>query len=85
MSWTRDQLGPLFAPDQRLDTSEPHLDDVSAELAYVAQQVSRVPVAASLLPRPLALLANDDVCCCQVPDIVVAYMPQRVFARTLTY
>ena len=58
---------PFFAPDQRLNTSQLHLDDVSAELAYVAQQVSRMPVAASLLPGPLVLHAIHDVCCCQIP------------------
>ena len=61
---------PFFAPDQRLNTSELHLDDVSAELAYVAQQVSRMPVAASSLPGLLVLLANHDICCCPIPYLV---------------
>ena len=70
MPWTCDQLAPLFAPDQRLNTSELRLKDVSAELAYVAQQVSRMPVAASSLPRLLVLLANHDICCCPIPYLV---------------
>ena len=70
MPWTCDQLDAPFAPDQRLDTSEPHLDDVSAELAHVVQQGFRcLVVAASLLPGPLVLHANHDVCCCQIPHL----------------